>query len=288
MTDNTDTRSPDEIERDIRATQDDMNRTVKQLEGEFTGRNIFNSLLDKADESGVDTRYLIDAVRRNPLALGMIAVGGLWLVSDADARPSALKMSSGGSGSKGSDHHSDASDPDHRAYIDHMARCERQPGEDDQTYRRRRDHSRASYFMIEQGHDEDEGGFRKRLDEATDKLRESRDKASESAREFSRNSRDRAQQAASKAKDFYFDNPMIGGLAAAFAGAIAGSALPSTRTEEAYVGEMGEQALDTAQAKMRQAGNQARQRKDEMLDKVDQKISAGSDQNQQNGSPRAV
>ena len=27
-----------------------------------------------------------------PLALGMVAIGGLWLVSDADARPSAMKL----------------------------------------------------------------------------------------------------------------------------------------------------------------------------------------------------
>lgn len=99
MTTTTDNRSSEEIERDIRATQKDMHRTVEQIEGELTGRNMLNSLLDKADENGVDTRYLIDAARRNPLALGMIAVGGLWLVSDADARPSAMKPSLGRFGS---------------------------------------------------------------------------------------------------------------------------------------------------------------------------------------------
>lgn len=287
MNANTDNRSPDEIERDIRATQQDMSRTVEQIEGELTGRNIFNSLLDKADESGVDTRYLIDAARRNPLALGMIAIGGLWLVSDADARPSALKMSSGGSDHKTSN---DAGSwhPEHRSYVEHMARCERQPGEDDQSYRRRRDDTRATYFMLEQSHDEDESTFRKRLDDATERLRERREKASASAREFGQHSRDRARQATSKAQDLYFDNPLIGGLAAAFAGAIAGSALPSTRTEEAYVGGMGEQAIDTAKAKMKQAGDQARQKKDQMVDKADEKMGRGDHTAQQGNNYQQV
>ncbi|MEQ5789159.1 hypothetical protein J3454_14805 [Erythrobacter sp. NFXS35] len=301
MTTKTDNRSSDEIERDIRATQQDMHRTVEQIEGELTGRNMLNSLLDKADENGVDTRYLIDAARRNPLALGMIAVGGLWLVSDADARPSAIKPSFGGSGSNDSDHEYDTGGwhPEHRTYVEHMARCERQANEDDQSYRRRRDQSRASYFMIEQGHDEDESGFRKRLDEATEKLRRRRDEAAEKlherrhnagerARDLTHQSRDRAKQAAGSAQDFYYDNPLISGLAAAFVGAVAGSALPTTRTEEDYVGGLGEQALDTAQAKAKQTGEHARHKKDEMIDKADRKMAETGDHNRQSGTSQPV
>lgn len=287
MSANTDNRSPEEIERDIRATQNDMSRTVEQLEGELTGRNILNSLLDKADESGVDTRYLVDAARRNPLALGMIAIGGLWLVSDADARPSALKMSRNGS-DHGMGNDTGTWHPEHRSYVDHMARCERQPGEDDQSYRRRRDDTRATYFMLEQGHDEDEHTFSKRLDDATNRLRERREKASERTRELGRQSRDRARQATSKAQDFYFDNPLIGGLAAAFAGAIAGSSIPSTRTEEAYVGGLGEQAIDTAKTKMKQTGDQARQKKDEMIDRADEKMGSSNQQSRQSGGYQAA
>ncbi|WP_296722291.1 hypothetical protein [Erythrobacter sp.] len=292
MTTTTDNRSSEEIERDIRATQKDMHRTVEQIEGELTGRNMLNSLLDKADENGVDTRYLIDAARRNPLALGMIAVGGLWLVSDADARPSAMKPSLGRFGSHDSGHDqgfdSDGWHSEHRSYVEHMARCEPRPDEDDQTYRRRRDHSRASYFMIEQSPDEDESSFRKRLDDATDKLRERRHRASESAHDMGRQSRDRAKQAAGSAQDFYYDNPLISGLAAAFVGAVAGSALPATRTEENYVGGLGEQALDTAQAKAKQTGEQARHKKDEMIDKADRKMAESGEHNRQTGTSQPV
>jgi ElaB/YqjD/DUF883 family membrane-anchored ribosome-binding protein len=290
MTDNTDHRSPDEIERDIRATQEDMSRTVEQIEGELSGRNILNSLLDKADENGIDARYLIDAARRNPLALGMIAAGGLWLVSDADARPSAIKMPLGGgrSGGKYPDSRHDSWHPEHRSYVEHMASCERQPGEDDQSYRSRRDLSRANYFMIEQGHDEDETSFRKRLDEATDKLRERRDHAVESARHMADHTREQAKHAVSKAEGFYSENPLISGLAAAFVGAIAGSALPATRTEEHYVGGMGEDVLDAAKSQLRRTGEEARHKKDEMIDRFDENVGGGSSMNESRSTSTTV
>jgi ElaB/YqjD/DUF883 family membrane-anchored ribosome-binding protein len=273
MTDTTtDQRSPEEIEREIRATQAEMSRTVQQIEGEFSPRNIIDALLDKAGQSGVDSDYLIDAARRNPLALGMIAIGGLWLVSDADARPSALGLPM--RRSSGKDSQSDWH-PEHRNYVEHMPRCERLPDEDDATYRRRRDHSRASYFMIEQGHDEDEGTFRKRLDEAAETLRRGRERMGERAQAFAGQSRERARQATETTRDFYFDNPLLGGLAASFVGAVAGSAVPTTRTEESYVGALGEQALGAVGAKARQAGEQVRHRKDEMLDLVDEQLGSG-------------
>lgn len=283
MTDTTtDQRSPEEIEREIRATQAEMSQTVRQIEGELTPRAVIDGLLDKAGQKGVDSDYLIDAARRNPLALGMIAIGGLWLVSDADARPSAMKLPIGRSNGKTDEPHSDGSwAPEHRSYVEHMARCERMADEDDQRYRRRRDHARASYFMIEQGHDEDEGGFRQRLDAATESLRQKRENLGQSAHKFADRSRDRSRQMMEDARGFYSDNPLVSGLAAAFVGAVAGSAMPASRTEENYVGGLGEQALDAAGARARQAGEQLREGKDQMLDRVDEKLGSQGSTGQQ-------
>lgn len=284
MTDTTDQRSAEEIERDIRTTQEEMSRTARQIEGELTPRNIIDSLLDKAGQSGVDSSYLIDAARRNPLALGMIAIGGLWLVSDADARPSALKLTSGRSNRKDESQTSyDGWHPEHRSYVEHMSRCERLPDEDDQSYRRRRDHSRASYFMLEQGHDEDEGAFRKRLDEATEKMRRSRERMGERTQAFVGQSRERSRRAMDDARGFYQESPLVSGLAAAFVGAVLGSALPATRAEEDYVGGLGRQAIDAAGSKARQAGDQARHRKDDMLERMEDTISGGSPQGESPG-----
>lgn len=284
----TDQRTPEEIERDIRETQAQMSRTVQQIEGELTPRNILDALLDKAGQNGVDSNYLIDTARRNPLALGMIAIGGLWLVSDADARPSAMKLPFGRANGKADDIDTTYDDwhPEHRSYVEHMSRCERLPGEDEQTYRRRRDDMRGSYFMIEQRHDEDESAFRQRLDAATEKMRQKRERMGERAQAFAGQSRQRARQAMEGAGGLYNDNPLVGGLAAAFVGALAGAALPATRTEEAYVGGLGEQALDAAGAKARQAGDAARRQKDNLLDRVDEKL--GSDEGSQDQADEQV
>lgn len=284
MNDTTDQRRPEEIERDIRATQEEMSRTVQQIGGELSPRNIIDALLDKAGQNGVDSQFLIDSARRNPLALGMIAIGGLWLVSDADARPSALGLPMSRSNGKDSHSSKEGWHPEHRSYVEHMSRCERRPDEDDQSYRRRRDHNRASYFMLEQGHDEDEGTFRKRLDEATETMRQRRERMSERTHAFAERSRERSRQVVGSTKGFYRDNPLLGGLAAAFVGAVAGSAIPATPIEEDYAGALGEQALDAAGAKTREAGDAIRRRKDETLKRASDKLAGSSVKHGQEGS----
>lgn len=294
----TNTRSSRDIERDIHETQEDMSRTVDELGDQMTGRNLVDSLLDKADENGIDARYIMDAARRNPIALGLIAAGGIWLVSDSDARPRTLKPSSNPF-SSGGDDHEDWHDPEHVSYVAHMARCERRADEQDEAYRRRRDDARANFFMVERRHDEDEGGFRKRLDEATDRMRERREKSREqwhAARERMREQRERsmeqlrgahdstrrrAGEAGEQARDLYHENPLMAGLAAALVGAVAGAAVPASRTEERYLGSTGESAIDSAKHRAQQAGEKARAKKDDAVDRAEDRMQGGS-----NGSSR--
>lgn len=285
MPDNhTDERTPEEIEQEIRTTQQDMSRTVDQLQGRMTGRNMLDALLDRAEESGVDARYLLDAARRNPLALALIGTGGLWLVSDADARPSALKPNLGMTGrsirgqSRENDHDDEGWHREHRTYVAHMNLCERRPEDDDVSYRRRRDLARANYFMIEQGHDEDEHSFRSRLDHATEQLRQRRHQAGEQAHKAGRAARERTRAAASQVEGLYRENPLIGGLAAALVGALAGAALPASRMEEHYLGSSGEKALDRAQAEGRRMTDKARQKKDELVGKADDRLAHAGNQ----------
>lgn len=288
MPDNTDDRTPEEIERDIRATQDEMSRTVEQIGGELNARNVINALLDKADDNGINARAVLDTARRNPIALAMIALGGLWLVSENDAKVSAFgfghKDGDTGTGSGfGRSGTGTWSASDHRSYVEHMAACQPEAGEDDASYRRRRDHARASYFMIEQGHDEDAHSWRQRLDAATERLRERGAKAggrvSNGASALASQSRAAASRAVSSGQAFYYENPLVSGLAAAFVGAVAGSALPATRTEEDYVGGLAEQAMNRARGAVRQAGEEVRHRKDDMVGRIDETIAGGGSSN---------
>ncbi len=280
------TQDPAAIERDIERTQRDMSATVDRIGDQFTPRNIMNALLDKADSSGVDSRVVLDQAKRNPLALGMIAIGGIWLASDADARPSALKPAGFGAGSDDYDDDRyddgfDSADYDrhtayHRGYIDHMSGIDRLADEDDLTYRRRRNAARSNYLMLEQNSDEDENSFHDRLNSATDTMRERRDAAFEKAGDARRKSREQARRAASKGKQAYRDNPLIGGLIAAALGAVAGAAVPLSRAEEEKLGDLGEQAIDKAETKARQAADTARDKKDELVEKADSKMQDAS------------
>ena len=45
---------PAAIEKDIRRTQDEMSKTVDKLGDQLSMKNLFNAVLAKADENGVD------------------------------------------------------------------------------------------------------------------------------------------------------------------------------------------------------------------------------------------
>ncbi len=267
-----DTRDPDQIQREIHQTQQEMSRTADRLGEQFTLRNLFNGLLDKADENDVDARYLLDGARRNPLALGLISAGAIWLVSDSDAKlPSFTSRSKGGTSTRPDTSHD--YDPDHHSYLDYMSRVERRSDEDDPSYLRRRDEARGTYLMIERGHDEDHKTYRERLDQATEAMRRRRDQFASSARERGQQFTQAGQSGARRVAGAYQDNPLIGGLAAACVGAILGSVVPTTRTEREQLGKQGAKVLDIAGEKAREYSQEALSKKDELVDKADRKLS---------------
>lgn len=277
-----DTRDPQEIERDIRRTQDDMSDTVDRIGEQLTPRALLNALLDRAEENNVAARDLVDGARRNPIALALIATGAIWLLSDNDARLSTLKPN----GLRGNGHDPDWERDDalHRGYIDHMSRIEARDGEDPLGYQRRRDQARASYLMIERDHDEDEKSFRQRLDEAThrlrerrdsmtNKFRESRDRMTERTRHGGSQAADTTRNLANQGRNAYYDQPLIGGLAAALAGALAAGALPVSRREEEHLGELGARAVDEFGREAESLKQKAREKTQEAVEVADRELS---------------
>lgn len=303
----TDTAAQDDpaaIEQDIRRTQEEMSRTVDRIGDQLTPRSLMNALLDQAESNNLDARALLDGARRNPLALAMIAGGAIWLASDHDAKlPShAPKMP----GRHGRDHHEDH-DTHHRDYISHMERVDWREGEDPASYQRRRDIARANYFMVERGHEEDEGSFRKRLDDAAEAFRAKRRAWSEQTHRAAASAgragssvgasvsragasvgasvADTGRAAIHSSRDLFDSNPLIGGLAAAAVGALLGSIVPITETEEQQLGGLGRQARDLAdeqkdrlveaasEQKDKLAGA-VREQKDHLVSSLEQKVQA--------------
>src|SRR3546814_14531590 len=104
-----------------------MSRTVDRIGDQLTPRNLLNSLLDTAEENDIDARYIVDGARRNPLALGLIAAGGIWLLSDSDAKISTLKPHR-----RSSSGHEDWDQQHgiHLSFLDQMNKVQRIPDED--------------------------------------------------------------------------------------------------------------------------------------------------------------
>ena len=258
-----------DIEQDIRRTQEDMSRTVDKIGDQLTFRNVFNALLDKADETNVDARMLVDGARRNPIALGLIAAGAIWLVSDKDSKFPSMPRKSGKRGD------TDDHDVHHRDYVSHMSAVEMREGEEPLAYQRRRDLARANFLMCERTYDEDEHGFRQRLDEMTDKFREKRRAWSEASSEAGSATRQGMRTAVAKTQDLYNSNPLVGGVLAVAVGAALGSGLPITRQEQEKLGGVGEKAREMASEQTDQLASQLHKKKDQVLEKVDEKLQQG-------------
>lgn len=292
-------RNPDAIERDIRETQNDISDTVEQLQRRLNPRALIDSLIGDEQQS---SQRLLSAARDNPVAVALIGAGALWLASgrgmpslggsDHGSGETGARTGRGSSGSwlgrgRGRSHH----DPHHQSYLDYMAQHGQRDGESDESYHRRRDLARATYFMVERDHDEDDASFRRRLNEAGERFRnrtsfgEARGSSSYpadnrggsesgmlerarhafsgrigSAREHVRDSGSATMQ---RASDYYSDNPAIGGLIAAALGAIVGAALPPSEIERQQLGSLGRQARD----RLSQGKDRAMEKAQHMFDK---------------------
>jgi len=75
------TNDADAIEQDVVQTQNEMGETLQKLEDKLTPRGIAQSVMG---EQGTDqARELLDLVKQNPIPVGMIAVGAIWLLATA-------------------------------------------------------------------------------------------------------------------------------------------------------------------------------------------------------------
>lgn len=212
-----------------------------------------------------NARMLLDGARRNPIALGLIATGAIWLISDKDSKIPSL-----GSGSDGSD--SDAAyqpDNHHRDYVSHMSSVEQRPDEDATAYQRRRDTARSNFLMVERDQEEDDSSFRERLNGMTDNFRETRHAWAESSLQAQA-----ATQAESSGRGGQGPKPLRGQSASGrhsrrcvWRCFWVGSA--DHRARAGYVGAAGRKGNDLVDEQTKQVTAQVREKKDELLDKAD-------------------
>ena len=85
-----------------------------------------------------------------------------------------------------------------------------------------------------------------------------------------------ARQAAGRPQDLYGTNPLVGGMLAAAVGAALGSTIPISRNEQDALADIGSDARDLLYEQKDQLTTNAMEKKDELLDKADEKLQSPS------------
>jgi ElaB/YqjD/DUF883 family membrane-anchored ribosome-binding protein len=168
-----------------------------------------------------------------------------------------------------------------------MSSVEMGESEDLAAYQRRRDQARANFLMVERGHDEDDHGFRQRLDGMTESFRQKRrawsDSSAQAGTVAKEATMEKARMAAGKTQDFYNSNPLVGGILAVAVGAALGSGLPISRQEQEKLGSVGEKARDMASEQKDQIASKLH----ETADQASEKLQQGSPDQQQSSQQQS-
>ncbi|XDA99109.1 DUF3618 domain-containing protein [Sulfitobacter sp. LCG007] len=85
-----DLRSPEQIEREIEAERAGLSSTLDELQDRFSVDQIARQFTEQLRVHGADFgRSVTETVKRNPMALGLTAVGIAWMVFGNNSRSSA-------------------------------------------------------------------------------------------------------------------------------------------------------------------------------------------------------
>ncbi len=69
------------IEQDVVQTQDEIGETLQKLEEQLTPKGIAQSVM--GEQGTKQARELLDLVKQNPVPVGLIAIGTIWLLATA-------------------------------------------------------------------------------------------------------------------------------------------------------------------------------------------------------------
>ena len=246
-----DTPSPDVIERRLAQTRARLGDHLEELTRRLAPDKLVDEVVTymRDGDGGVLMRNVGDVVRENPVPVALIGLGAAWLAIAGSGRgethlPSRYEMS-------------DSNTQDFQDSLAERARragegISRTAGETEDLFRGRIAEARARVLGVQQQAAESASAFMDRVQQAFDS-------AQSSVRSAARQGSDRLSSAAGYSRDLadrasggmataITSNPLLLGAFAFTAGALLGSVLPMTETEENLLGDAGRQALDTAQS----------------------------------------
>lgn len=288
-------KNPKKIEKEIYDVQDRIEDTVDRITEKLSVKSVLRSFLSD-DANGENARMATDGVvqlvKQNPLAVGVIGAGVAWLISGKKTHPSEFR--------KFDDNLYNArqlkADDSYSAYIHHMAQVRREEKESETTYFQRRRDARSAYLLTERRTGEDDKSFEDRLDEAASRLKKKAEKklsklqrklsdskrtlketasdtrkkgkeVIEQAQDYSAQLTERVkrtgQNSLTKGRETFEENPVAAGLAAISIGAVIGTLAPLSQSER--------KKLRRPSEKLRE---KAKTHGDKFTEKVKEKVSS--------------
>ncbi len=261
-----DTRTPDEIEKDLEQNREGLQNTLVALQETFTPDAIFRSLTDNVGRHGGDFgKSVADAAKGNPLALAVTGIGLGWLMFGHGPSASQIEDGARRTGDSGGSMFGGGQSDGTRMFGGgrktgygedadaHIGTRGPVPeGDGPNWYSGNRGPSagqrmRAGLHNSQRDASEAVGRVRERSSDMARRLSEGTEHMNEQARERIISAREQAilareqagrgvRQGADRATDFFDEHPIVAGaLAFAVGAAIAGS-LPRSRYEDEQFG----------------------------------------------------
>ncbi|MGK6323107.1 DUF3618 domain-containing protein [Sphingomonas sp. DT-51] len=246
----------DQIEQDLAQTRKRLDQRLDALQGKMAPAQIVNDTFAHlgGDDGAAFTGRLIDKAKANPLAVGLVGLGFVWLLATREPNGTA---------------HGIEADELSMRLRSAESRVVRAHDEHEDAYRERLDAVRGSVLGIERHQDEPAGSYADRIKSAVRSARHGLSDVSQHAGasvahayssitgQLGRHAHNLQQGSGNMAQNTQANissltsNPIALGGLAAVAGLIVGSLLPTSETEErafgATAGKLKAAASDAAQ-----------------------------------------
>ena len=273
-----DTRSPQDIERDVERHRSDLSDSLREIQSRFTPEAVVREVTQAFRSHGSEMGTAVTrSVQQNPVALAVTGIGLAWLIfgrshDDRPAAPAAYDPLQDGVdrpdpralyGTPPVHPATTGRDPSYPAWLDAADRYDGGTSDEEST------RAKAARGMSQAGHDvaHRASQMRDRLYHGTEHLGDAARQRIASARHAAVTARDRAapvlrdnwRAGRDNASRFLEEQPLVAGALAIAVGAALASALPSTRTEDALMGEESDRLVHEAERIFEEEREKAKQ-----------------------------
>lgn len=234
----TETRTTDEIEREIERERHDLSETIGTLQDRFSAENVVRAIGDEFREHGSEIGHSVSrSVKENPIALALTGIGLAWMIfGDNNARRNGASVAS----------RSDPTSAPPPAPVPAAA-----PRPDWLSSVQDVESERGEATRSDGAVSDRANRVRARLSAGTENLSEDARGRVVAARErayrASVSANRQARRGAATAQDFYYDQPLVMGALALAVGTAIGGSLPRSEMEDAAFGQQSDDLIDQAE-----------------------------------------